>query len=511
MPLSVEEIAALEIETEALRQEYTYDNYLLSLRKIPNDALYEKYLLELREMLHVQGRVTISQATQVEARRIWTDVVSETYTDNESYSLKHNVRSQVIQRLKEIGALNPEALYEDCIDFIREETVLTVTFNPSFLSQGLTDYQLLNLYERSSLLKGSCYLNIRNNCEVALAASLSKPLRDRFVESIHARPRYGALKFIDKSILPTDGYGSSFVVLKDVVKFNTLYVPGDSLNYYVQNNRNYQLCTIHHLSLKNNINLLPIACEEGHQAMVGYLLSEQLDINKADYRKETALMCAVRHGRQEVMNSLLAYNPDLNLRNARNENVMDIAFKRHPELLMPLLSHALKEESLVLEQLSSSQMRELYLKCVAQGGSTAIISLFLYELNLKIRHLSSKPKHAGAHHAAEACYLAINQALLSYQKSDKGDIAMRTLMQDCARTIVAARTSDLSHHRGLKNLFVNLALFILLAGVGYLGVVAVSYAKSDGKHFFFQTKTESIKKLDSLEDSLNKIVGLSSR
>lgn len=661
MTLSAEEIAALELETEALRKTHTYENDLLTLRKTPSDALYEQYLFDLNEMTHAGGLVTKTEAEQVEGRRTWTDVVSETYVANEAYNQKHGVRGQVIKRLKDLGAANPEALYEDCLDFVRDESVLTVTFGGfggdlHFLKQGLSDFQLLNMYERKSVLNGrrSTYQMRRNDCEVAFAAGLSKPLRKRFVTNLHARPRYGAVKFIHKSILPTRGYGSSFVVLKDVVKLNALFVPGDSLNYYSSRKRNYQMCTIHHLeflllqcplevlraivtqvdsntpsslnagpyievmlpainlfdpnlvehiyidadayrvskedidaitslgigvtniaqtkhdatlkgegtrrmiraaikaaqfdelqtllkkdllyvashaaqlmrlavkqgslSLLNDLiethhispkidcSLLHMACQQGSLEIVDVLLTHGLDINQRDRLEETPLMCAVRHGKKEVMERLLGSNVDLNLRNARNENVMDIAFKRHPDLLEPLISHALDEESLILERLSSSQIRKIYSQCVKQGASASIIALFLFQLSQKINHLRTKPNYVQALSAAENCYRELKESLQTYQRSDKTAEAELALMQTCATSIMAARDSALAHQRGFKKIVVNLALFILLAGFGHLTVAAVNYVRYGDKHVFFKAKTESIKLVDSLEKNLHKIV-----
>jgi hypothetical protein len=251
--MTPEEIAALENETEPLRREHSYETYLLTTRKVPSQKNYECYLKELRKMGQQGKRITASEAEQVEARRTWTDFVAETYKSNQASTLKQDVKGKVIDRLRKSGVASPEAMYSDCMNFLEEHAILTVTFggfgtNLNFLwEKGLTDFQLLNIHERPNVQRPLNYAKSRHRCEKALVQSMPETLKKRFVDNIHARPRYGAIKFIDTPIEATGGYGSSFVVLKDIAKYNTIFVPGDSLCHYWSKGRNYEVCTIHNL------------------------------------------------------------------------------------------------------------------------------------------------------------------------------------------------------------------------------------------------------------------------
>ena len=45
----------------------------------------------------------LSEAEAVEARKIWSDVVSETYVATQAYSKEHDVKGKVIERLGALG------------------------------------------------------------------------------------------------------------------------------------------------------------------------------------------------------------------------------------------------------------------------------------------------------------------------------------------------------------------------------------------------------------------------
>jgi hypothetical protein len=231
-----------------------FESYALTLRKMPDDALYKEYLKNIKDFGNnkKKGRkVTQTEADYIEARKSWTDVVSETYIANQKYTRDHDVKGQVIQRLKGLGlgAINPEQLYEACIAYIRNHSVITITFDPKYLGNGLTDYQPLNVWERGITWHGNGYLSFRDQVEKGILKFLPDKLKNIIFSNKHARPRYGALLLLDRNTSPraTKNYGNSFIVLKDVAKLNTTFSPGNSYKHKDTKGADYKICTIHNL------------------------------------------------------------------------------------------------------------------------------------------------------------------------------------------------------------------------------------------------------------------------
>lgn len=250
------EIKELEIQTAAeLKEKQTYESYVRTLRKVPSNKLYLSYLKDLQKLSNKPGIVTPSEAEQIKARKIWSDVVSETHTYNEQFIKNNPIEKAVIDRLRALGADNPEQLYKDCITYIRDHSTITVSFKAEFLrDDGLVDFQCLNIWEKNNRKNRSDYPTYRENGETEMFSFLTDRLKKDFIKNKYARPRYGALVLMDHKTNPENvpGYGNSFLVLKDVVKLNTLLCPSDSLNYYVNATdlkKTYQVCTIHDLGL----------------------------------------------------------------------------------------------------------------------------------------------------------------------------------------------------------------------------------------------------------------------
>lgn len=243
----------LETKLEKLTKKYTYKNYTLTLRKTPCKALYENYLDDLNQYANHKNKAinaTRSEKKVIQARKIWTDVVSETDQANLKYSNENGIKQAVIQILSQFDQTNPEKMYCKCIKYLQDNTVAVLTFNAKFLSKGIADFQILNMRKRNNR-KNSAYTRNRLTLENGLFEFLPFALQKKFFTNIDALPRYATLLLLDKDtpISENYNYGHSFIVFKEIVKLNSLFLPGDSLDYAMTKNLQdfYKPCTYHHL------------------------------------------------------------------------------------------------------------------------------------------------------------------------------------------------------------------------------------------------------------------------
>ncbi|MDQ8039767.1 MAG: ankyrin repeat domain-containing protein, partial [Cellulomonas sp.] len=271
----------LELKTTlSLRQEHSFFNYARTLHKVPTEDLYISYLKELITFNETEKKinnVTQLEAHFVQSRKLWGDVVSETYLANQQYCQEYAVKEKVIQRLKEMGTKYPIKTYHDAMAYIREDSVLTLSFDAAFLKHGLVDYQPLNIWQRNN--KTPDYKKNRDAAERGLFSFLSEPLRTALFDNKDARPRYAAYWLPDKNTTRPHAvsYGSSFLVLKDVVKLNSIFSPGNPIGFKGANQRDYKVCTIHALEL------LLLQCQPATlQAIINKVTMGELNANNYD-------------------------------------------------------------------------------------------------------------------------------------------------------------------------------------------------------------------------------------
>lgn len=224
----------------------SFAKYAENLRKLPHKTLRDRYLKHLLQKN--SANLTPIEIKYIHARKLWSDVVSQTYEHNQAYLADHNVKEEVISRLRDMGANDPETLYEACINLIKAHSVITVAFSAYFLKYGeLTDTQLLNLFERQGGFSCGGYARARNTAEQAIFNFLPEELKQNFYASSLARPRYGALSILRQgaSIEPASMYGDSSIVLRELVKHNSVFLPGA----YLEEKHSFQPCTIHNLEI----------------------------------------------------------------------------------------------------------------------------------------------------------------------------------------------------------------------------------------------------------------------
>jgi ankyrin repeat protein len=239
---------------EEARNHPDFIRYIYNLRKFPTDKLVDDFISD-RIKLHFSPdknkSVTKIEADYIHARRLWTDVVSDHYRKDQIYSETNKIKENVLNKLQAMGVQHPEDTYQKCLDYVRDNSVITVTFKAESMDKSnLTDFQILNAFERDN--RGSyAYILKRKNLEASLFRAVDTKLKNEFLANDHARPRYGALRLLDRHsiVKETSRYGTSFVVLKDIVKYNALFIPGDSMGHWTSKGEAYVPCTVHHLEI----------------------------------------------------------------------------------------------------------------------------------------------------------------------------------------------------------------------------------------------------------------------
>lgn len=239
----------------------TYGQFLKTLRKMPSDENFEIYLTELKAILKASsGKVplTASEQKQINARKTWSEVVSHVDELNAARSFDiQSPTNAICGRLTKLGLLNgnldPHRIISEAVHFLQHNTVIVMTFNATFLHQrGLTWYQTLNQFEKDAQHnRVDAYAANRDETEKDVFSPLSDALKEKLLGCPEARPKYAAIKMLDKDhfIEATTWYGKSYVIFDDKIKLNALYNPYDSMGGKFALGKTPLPCTYHHLEL----------------------------------------------------------------------------------------------------------------------------------------------------------------------------------------------------------------------------------------------------------------------
>lgn len=228
----------------------SYLMFSKTLRKVPSDyhrLIFSRTLAE-RGM---KGPAEIERG-QVLARKLWSDVIATTYEYNNQVTQDKSFRDLNIERVKAFFPKNPEIHYDALVDFITNQSVITVTFDKDKMIEEVTDTQLLNMWERD-IRTNNEYRKQRDWAESQIFSYLPQPLREVFQENYFARPRYGALRFMDSKhpLDATREYGRSFITIKDLVKQGALFLPCNPFNS-LQMGVKHTPCTFQHVDMLIN-------------------------------------------------------------------------------------------------------------------------------------------------------------------------------------------------------------------------------------------------------------------
>ena len=220
-----------------------YCDYVKQIRLLNSDATLNKFF-EYHEAkskspseekalsVPLAAKVTpqcISDAkASVLGRKMWGEIVSQTY-DYEKANPQDN--STVLARLKEAGLTGDlENIYQDMCAYLQSHTRIVVAFDAKKIIQQMpVSLHYLNLSEiDAQMLQQDRKLHLKQRNEIEdITFSYLKDV-GLFEKNNQARPHYAYLTFCNEDNYPkslTKDFGSSYFVLRDVVKFNSVFVP----------------------------------------------------------------------------------------------------------------------------------------------------------------------------------------------------------------------------------------------------------------------------------------------
>ena len=202
------------------------------------------------EVKHITDTaVTQTEAfkNSVKARKLWSDIVSKTY----AYHVENPVSNDaLLERLRGAGVTGDlNKILQDMCAYLQEHTKLVVAFQAHRILNGTpASLRYLNLSEMIAQNMQSdrqSHLNERNEVENATFSFL-EGISEQFENLKQARPRYSYLTLCDQSNYPmplTPNFGKSYFVLRDVVKFNSVFLPMNIISTYKVNDTPTKPCT----------------------------------------------------------------------------------------------------------------------------------------------------------------------------------------------------------------------------------------------------------------------------
>lgn len=124
----------------------SFKKYASDLNATPSRALYRCYLNEAKFADENNQLFSYRQAKMKNSLDIWKKIVAETDAKNQRKNA--SVKNMVIAGIKGCGYKeNAEKLYDDCMTYLTEHTLVTSTFNTDFLKDELKYYRLMNVFE----------------------------------------------------------------------------------------------------------------------------------------------------------------------------------------------------------------------------------------------------------------------------------------------------------------------------------------------------------------------------
>ncbi len=244
------------VNTELTVNVSSYSQFLTTHHVAPSDERFLDYLSELTNALQKQTSfdprtplITKSEADIVQARKLWSDVVSTMDRVNGEEEKLVDVDQAIMRRFRELGYTDdvPKIL-NDSLNFLHNNTSIVLTFNAKFLEKkGFMTDQILNQFENAT--RDSRYQAQRSITERTMLKKVGPQLTNALMAKNHAKPRYASLQLLDNthSVHATRQYGQSYIVLQDVVKLNSLFNPLDSMEAILDQRKAVTPCTVHHM------------------------------------------------------------------------------------------------------------------------------------------------------------------------------------------------------------------------------------------------------------------------
>ena len=189
----------------------------------------------------------------VSGRKLWGEIVSNTY-DYEVAHPKDN--SYVLEKLDAAEIKGDlEKIYQQMCTYLQQNTKIVLAFKAQEVMQNMpVSLAYLNLSEINALkLQQDRERHQYDRSEVEnITFSYLKDMRAHFNKTMQARPRYAYFTFIDETNYPkplTNNFGLSYFILRDVMKFNSLFVPENVINNFKARSTPIRPCTYFHFDV----------------------------------------------------------------------------------------------------------------------------------------------------------------------------------------------------------------------------------------------------------------------
>ena len=179
---------------------------------------------------------------------------------------------------------------------------------------------------------------------------------------------------------------------------------------------------------------------------------------------------------------------------------LKFSFKMNEQKLSEILS-VLIEINLIS---AAEKQRFLATYQIVNNAALERFNTQLVQLQQKAVFFTNKAKdnpekYGKAAVAANQLYASLEHEAKEYMK-DRNLLSYERFQANCNKAIEKHRPI-LEEHRGCAKLLGNIAAAIVGLGVIYLIAASINYYQTDGKHFFFQFKTDSIEKLEQFQEA----------
>ena len=174
--------------------------------------------------------------TAVLARKIWSDIVAQTDSFNATHQ-PQSLENAILQRMTDKGVTgDKKKIYNDILNFLQEQTRIVLAFDAKEVIGSMpVGLHSLNLAEMRflGLKEGREDHCVARKAIENTTFNFIPGIEQQFEKHIGARPRYAFLTLAtwgNEPAILNSFYGSSFVVLRHVMKLNSVFVPYNIVN-----------------------------------------------------------------------------------------------------------------------------------------------------------------------------------------------------------------------------------------------------------------------------------------
>ena len=235
-----------------------YQEYVKHLRFLNGDEMLEKFFAfhkaksivsphEEKTTTETNLKLTKDYQDAVAGRKLWGEIISQTY-DYEMANTQDS--SAVLARMKAAGfAGDLKKTYQDMCSYLQQHTRIVLAFDTQkVMPQTPVSLSYLNLSEMDALqLQQGRKSHLKERSAIEnIAFSYLENIKERFEKTMQGRPRYAYFTFCNEANYPKPikgEFGNSYFVLRDVMKFNSMFVPENVFQKHSAGKKPVRPCT----------------------------------------------------------------------------------------------------------------------------------------------------------------------------------------------------------------------------------------------------------------------------